>query len=33
LRSPVLHYVQFQDHHRMDDLGRSIPFCLVHESC
>ena len=27
LRSPVLHYVQFQDHHRMDDLGRSIPFC------
>lgn len=24
LRSPVLHYVQFQDHHRMDDLGESV---------
>lgn len=26
LKSPVLHYVQFQDHHRMDDLGRSASY-------
>lgn len=28
LKSPVLHYVQFQDHHRMDDLGKPASIVL-----
>jgi alpha-1,3-glucosyltransferase len=33
LRSPVLHYVQFQDHHRMDDLGEPNFMCQSLEQC
>lgn len=28
LKSPVLHYAQFQDHHRMDDLGKLMSYVL-----
>ena len=32
LRSPVLHYAQFQDHHRMDDLGKQALYIVLSSS-